>query len=217
MKVLVLGVGKMGYGLLKDLSAQSHVDEIVAADMNLAQAKVFAERVGSEKISVLKLDATDKKETVKLMKQSFDVVAAALPRPFCDTAIDAAIDAGVGWADVAAGFSSVFSMHEKAKDAGVSVVPFLGAMGMVLRNYRHDLGQIIYGAQGRFVMVFLACILLSAVPSGVGFLLGWSSAGQRRNDKPAHSWVGFFLGGCVLTFNLILLIAFYMLRWKQPG
>ena len=60
MKVLVLGVGKMGYGLLKDLSAQSHVDKIVAADMNVAQASAFAERVGSDKIRVLKLDATDK-------------------------------------------------------------------------------------------------------------------------------------------------------------
>jgi lysine 6-dehydrogenase len=126
MKVLVLGVGKMGYGLLKDLSAQSHVDKIVAADMNVAQASAFAERVGSDRISVLKLDATNKKETVRLMKQGFDVVAAALPRPFCDVAIDAAIDAGVGWADVAANFGSVFSMHEKAKDAGVSVVPHIG-------------------------------------------------------------------------------------------
>ena len=123
--------------------------------------------------------------------------------------------------EVRVGLSSFRRFDVQAKYAavlaGVSVVPLLGAMGMVLRNYRHDLGQIIYGAQGRFVMVFLACILLSAVPSGVGFLLGWSSAGQRRNDKPTHSWVGFFLGGCVLTFNLILLIAFYMLRWKQAG
>jgi hypothetical protein len=99
--------------------------------------------------------------------------------------------------------------------AGVSVVPFLGAVALALRNYRHDLGQIIYGAEGRFVMMFLGCVLLSVLPSAGGFLLGWSSAGQRRNDKPAHSWIGFFLGGGVLTLNLILLIAFYMLRWKQ--
>ena len=34
MKVLVLGTGKMGYGLLKDLVAQREVEEVVAADAN---------------------------------------------------------------------------------------------------------------------------------------------------------------------------------------
>lgn len=119
------------------------------------------------------------------------------------------------------GLSSLRRFDVQAKYAAVlavaSLVPFLGALILILRNYRHDLGQIVYGAQGSFLMIFAACVLLSAVPSGVGFLLGWSSAGQRRNDKPTHSWVGFFLGGSVLTFNLILLIAFYMLRWKQAA
>ena len=126
MKVLVLGVGKMGYGLLKDLDAQPHVDEIVAADMNTEQAKAYTKRVGGDKTTVVKLDATDKNETVKLMKQGFDVVASALPRPFCDAAVEAAIMAGVGYADVAAGFDTIFSLHEKAKKAGVTVVPHIG-------------------------------------------------------------------------------------------
>jgi len=126
MKVLVLGVGKMGYGLLKDLDAQPHVDEIVAADMNTEQAKAYAERVGGDKTTVVRLDATDKHETVKLMKRGFDVVASALPRPFCDAAVEAAIEAGIGYADIAAGFDTIFSQHEKAEKAGVTVVPHIG-------------------------------------------------------------------------------------------
>ena len=126
MKVLVLGVGKMGYGLLKDLDAQPHVDEIVAADMNTEQAKAYAERVGGDKTTVVKLDATDKHEAVNLMKRGFDVVASALPRPFCDAAVEAAIEAGIGYADVAAGFGTIFSQHEKAEKAGVTVVPHIG-------------------------------------------------------------------------------------------
>lgn len=126
MKILVLGVGKMGYGLLKDLSVQSHVNEIIAADMNVIQAKEFIKRVGSEKISFSKLDVTDKKATLNLMKQDFDVVAAALPRPFCDLAVEAAIEAGIGWADVAANFNTIFSQHENALEAGVSVIPHIG-------------------------------------------------------------------------------------------
>ena len=126
MKVLVLGVGKMGYGLLKDLDAQPHVDEITAADMNTSQAEAYAERVGGDKTTVVKLDATDKRETVKLMKDGFDVVASALPRPFCDAAVEAAIEAGVGYADVAAGFDTIFSQNEEAEKAGVTVVPHIG-------------------------------------------------------------------------------------------
>lgn len=126
MKALVLGVGKMGYGLLKDLDAQPHVDEIVAADMNAEQAKAYAERVGGDKTTVVKLDATDRHETVSLMKRGFDVVASALPRPFCDAAVEAAIEAGVGYADIAAGFDTIFSQHEEAEKAGVTVVPHIG-------------------------------------------------------------------------------------------
>ena len=126
MKVLVLGIGKMGYGLLKDLSAQKSVDEIVAADANVDGAKVTVDRVKSEKINgVVKVDVTDKKSTVKLIK-GFDIVAAALPRQFCDAAISATIEAGVSWADVAANFGTVFSQHEAAKKAGIVVVPHIG-------------------------------------------------------------------------------------------
>jgi len=116
----------MGYGLLKDMAAQRQVDEIVAADANPEGAKAHAAKVGSDKISkVEKIDVTDRKATVKLIK-GFDVVAAGLPRPFCDQAIAATIEAGVGWADVAADFGTIFSQHEAAAKAGVTVVPHIG-------------------------------------------------------------------------------------------
>jgi lysine 6-dehydrogenase len=126
MRVLVLGVGKMGYGLLKDLSAQPEVDEIVAADINAELAAVYADRVGSEKISVQKLDVTKKDAAVSLMREDFDVVASALPRPFCDVAASAAIEAELGYTDVAASFSTIFDLDDDAREAGVTVVPHIG-------------------------------------------------------------------------------------------
>jgi lysine 6-dehydrogenase len=126
MKVLVLGTGKMGHGLLKDLTAQRHVTEIVAADASLNQAKAVASRVGGDKITATKADVTDKKATVKLIKGGFDIAVSALPRQFCDAAVAATIETGVGYADVAAPFSTIFSQHEAAEKAGVTVVPHIG-------------------------------------------------------------------------------------------
>lgn len=110
--------------------------------------------------------------------------------------------------DVQANYACILSI--------ASTLPCLAAVAFVVRNYRHELGQIVFGTKGLFVPIFFACILLSIVPSVLGFLLGWSSAGQRRNDKPTRSWIGFFVGGSVLTLDLILLIAFMMLHFRQP-
>jgi lysine 6-dehydrogenase len=116
----------MGYGLLKDMAAQRQVDEIVAADANLEGAKAVAAKVGSDKIKKAeKVDVTDRKATVKLIK-GFDVVAGGLPRQFCDKAVAATIEAGVSWADIAADFGTIFSQHEDAVKAGVTVVPHIG-------------------------------------------------------------------------------------------
>lgn len=109
--------------------------------------------------------------------------------------------------DVQASYACVLSL--------VSVVPFAGAAALALRNYSHELGQIVYGKEGMWLPAFAACLLLSMAPSAVGMLLGWSSAGQRRNDRPVRSWVGFFVGGGVFTFDLILSIAFWMLRLQH--
>jgi lysine 6-dehydrogenase len=126
MNVLVLGIGKMGYGLLKDLATQSDIDEIVAADVNVEGAQNVVERVNSDKIEVRYCDVMKARETISLMRDGFDVVASALPRPFCDAATAAAIEAGIGYADIAASFSTIFELDAAAKNAGVTAVPHIG-------------------------------------------------------------------------------------------
>ena len=111
--------------------------------------------------------------------------------------------------DVQARYAMVFAL--------ISIVPALVAVALAARNYRHDLGQIVYGSEGSFLPLYLGCVALSALPGLIGFILGWNSSGQRRNDKPARSWIGFFVGGSVVTLDIVLLIAFWMLRLQQPA
>lgn len=99
----------------------------------------------------------------------------------------------------------------------ISVVPFIVAAALAYRNYHHPLGQMIYGSKGFFLPLFAGSLMASIVPGTLGMILGWNSAGQRRNDKPARSWLGFFVGGTVTTLDLILVIAFLMLRLQQPA
>ena len=110
--------------------------------------------------------------------------------------------------DVQARYASVLAL--------ASILPFAAAAIATLQRYNSSLGQIVYGAAGYYVPAVLACILLSIVPAALGCLLGFNSAGQRRNDRQGRSWTGFFVGGAVLTFDLILLIALYMLRLEKP-
>lgn len=93
-----------------------------------------------------------------------------------------------------------------------SAVPMVAAAILALRNYNHDLGQIIYGSPGPFLPTFFACLGISLLAGTIASALGLSSAGQRRNDKPVRAWVGFFVGSSVVAGNVILLIAYWMLK-----
>jgi hypothetical protein len=109
--------------------------------------------------------------------------------------------------DIQASYAYVLSIF--------SVFPLVGGAYLAWRNYNQDLGQILYQSKA-YVAAFAGCVLISIAAGGLGCLLGFNSAGQRRNDKPLRSWVGFFVGGGVLTFDVILLIAFLMLRFRPP-
>ena len=97
----------------------------------------------------------------------------------------------------------------------VSIVPFLASAGLAIRNYSSDISNIIYMRGTKWLPVFLGSLALAMLLSALGFVLGWSSAGQRRNEKSSWSWMAFFIGGGVLTLSFVLLVAFMMLRLVQ--
>ncbi len=114
------------------------------------------------------------------------------------------------------GFGQFRRFDVQAKYAVVlslgSVLPLVVAATLAIRNYDHNLGQIVHGSEGLFLPVFLACLGLSLLVGAIGSALGLNSAGRRRNERPAWSWIGFLVGSTVVASNLILLIAYWMLK-----
>jgi len=76
MKVVQLGCGITGLVCAEELSKNKKVTELVLADMNTGPAEDMAKRLGSDKISVAKVDATDEKALKKLMKGTDAFVSA---------------------------------------------------------------------------------------------------------------------------------------------
>ena len=109
--------------------------------------------------------------------------------------------------DVQANYACVLSL--------LSVVPSAGAAVLITRNWHWNLRQIIYNPESMYALALFACLLSSMALAMLGFFLGWNSAGQRRNDRPARSWIGFFLGGTILTLDAVMFVAFMMLRLQQ--
>ena len=94
-----------------------------------------------------------------------------------------------------------------------SLLPLSGASYLLIRNYRSELGAITYRSEF-FLPALLACLALAAVMSLFAILFGYNSAGQRRNEKPLRSWMGFLIGSLSLTVAVVGAIAFGLLRWR---
>ncbi len=87
-----------------------------------------------------------------------------------------------------------------------SVVTLLGLVLVVFRNVDWS-EQVIYYGKNRKLAVYGATAL-TLLLSTIGFGMGLSSAGQRRNDKQQLSWIGFFVGAGVLCLALIVFFIF---------
>ena len=97
-----------------------------------------------------------------------------------------------------------------------SVVPMLGGVVLFFRNFTFELAAIVYLQGSMFQPAYLGAAALAGLLSGIGFLMGWNSAGQRRNHRSSWSWTAFFVGGFVATITVILLLAFVLLRQQIP-
>jgi lysine 6-dehydrogenase len=135
MKVAVLGAGLMGKQVAKDLIASDLVEKVYLADIAFEQALAFKKQAQSAKLDVLYLNANDDKELASVLSK-VDVAVNALFYTFNKKVAKIALDCGVHVVDlgghIGGATKAVLSLHEKAAEKGVTIIPDLGvAPGMI--------------------------------------------------------------------------------------
>ncbi|KZE38522.1 saccharopine dehydrogenase [Bhargavaea cecembensis] len=135
MKVVVLGAGLMGKEAARDLVKSDGVEKVWLADLDVRQAEDFASNLMSDKLDILRLDATDDVRLKEVMSLG-DVVINALFYTFNEKVARTAVEAGVHSVDlgghIGGATDAVLGLSEAAEKKGVTLIPDLGvAPGMI--------------------------------------------------------------------------------------
>jgi len=124
VRVLVLGCGRMGSAIALDMVQSDEVSKVVIGDFDEKKADQLAAKLKSDKVLGQRIDVTDQKATMKLMK-NFNVIISALPHGVNVLANKAAIGAGAHLVDLAYE-EQQWKMDTPAKEAGVTLIPGCG-------------------------------------------------------------------------------------------
>src|SRR5829696_2055249 len=135
MKILVLGAGRMGYGAAYDLAHNSPaVTAVTIADSDPKKAESAARGIGSDKVTVTKVDAGNFDDVVELMR-GHDSVISCVNYWYNEQLSRAAIKTGANFCDLGGNnyvVDAQLALDAEAKEAGISIIPDCGlAPGMV--------------------------------------------------------------------------------------
>ena len=97
--------------------------------------------------------------------------------------------------------------------SAASVLPCVTMAWLLVRNWRGDIHQIVF-ANPMFQVTYLGCAAATMLLAVFGLVLGFNSAGQRRNELQHRSWLGFFVGSGAFTLGVILVLAFMLLKFQ---
>jgi len=130
MKVIALGgAGDMGSRAVRELAKEDEVTELLIADYNEEKARGIAMELG-EKCKAIKVDANNHASLVDAIKGN-DVAMSAIG-PFYKYEVkvaSAALDAKVNYVSICDDYDAaenVFSLDEKAKKSGITILTGLG-------------------------------------------------------------------------------------------
>ncbi|MFH1748590.1 MAG: hypothetical protein ABIG44_16265 [Planctomycetota bacterium] len=91
----------------------------------------------------------------------------------------------------------------------------LAGVALVLQRFDFENFQVNYNPRTPRMMAIGGALGLGLLASGLGFLLGLISAGQRLNKRNKLSWTGFFVNASVITLALSCGIFFYLTRFAM--
>jgi saccharopine dehydrogenase-like NADP-dependent oxidoreductase len=100
LKVLVVGAGGQGAPCASMLSKDPEVSEIVLADINLELAEKVSKKIGSDKITTMRVDAGNLEDLLKAAKGVDAIINLTLPR-FNLNIREAALKSGAHYVDTA--------------------------------------------------------------------------------------------------------------------
>src|SRR3989475_7806 len=124
MKILVVGCGKVGSEIARDLAGSDEVDSVVAMDASSQNLKLLRKRVPN-KIQTVKLSILQKTRLQALLGK-VDLVCGALPGRLGFDLLSETVKAGRDTVDISYTPRDAFLLQRKAKEAGCRVVPQCG-------------------------------------------------------------------------------------------
>lgn len=129
MKVVQLGCGITGLVCAEHLEKNGHVNELVLADAWIDAAEAMADRIGSDKLSVQKVDARDE-VALKSLLSDCDLLVSAIPGELNRKVLNTAISLGSSYVDFSMCVDSMKEFQElssEARDNGVTVLTSMGS------------------------------------------------------------------------------------------
>ncbi|MCG3125341.1 MAG: hypothetical protein CHACPFDD_00159 [Phycisphaerae bacterium] len=88
----------------------------------------------------------------------------------------------------------------------------LAALGLILRRFDWGNFMFSYNARGPIMYLLAAALGASLLLAAIGFGLGLSSAGQKKNKQSRLSWIGFFVNAGVIVAAMMTGLLFVFSR-----
>jgi len=123
--VLLGGLGLQGKAALLDLSRSRSVERIISVDTATEMPERIRPHLDLDKITFVQADASSKDVILGILRNDVDAVIDLLPAPLMLNAVEAAVEAGVSIVSTNY-FHKAARIDEKAKNAGISVMPECG-------------------------------------------------------------------------------------------
>jgi len=124
MKILVVGCGKVGSEIARDLAGSNEVDSVVAMDASSQNLKLLRKRA-RRKLQTVKLSMSQKARFHALLRK-VDLVCGALPGRLGFDLMTETVKAGKDTVDISYTPRDAFLLQGKAREVGCRVVPQCG-------------------------------------------------------------------------------------------